>query len=277
MRRSLPAIPFVLLLGLLAATGCKPTYPKCETDEHCAEQGEVCVNGTCQECRDDTQCVEKYDENHECVANKCEVKPECRTDGDCESVGDGLVCRSNKCVPECTEDGDCPTGMKCEDQKCVPECETDAECTPPEQCMEGQCVEPMGSSGVNVSAECRPTTGGGGDLVELITIPFDFNEFDIRVDAREALNQNAECLRQVDGQVTIVLEGHADDRGTQEYNLALGEKRANAVRNYLRNLGIDANVMTTRSMGENRPVCNQDTEDCHQRNRRVEFIQRTSN
>ncbi|MEM6733052.1 MAG: OmpA family protein, partial [Myxococcota bacterium] len=218
---------------------------------------------------------EKYGEDHECVSSKCEVKPECRSDGDCSSVGDGLVCRSQKCVPECTEDADCPTSMKCEDQKCVPECASDADCTPPEQCIDGACSEPLSDS-TNVSGSCMPTSSGGGDLVQLITIPFDFNDFSIRLDARESLNQNAECLRQVEGQITIVLEGHADERGTQEYNLALGEKRANAVRSYLRNLGIDANIMTTRSMGENRPTCRQETESCFQQNRRVEFIQRTS-
>ena len=276
MRPNLPTILSVTLLGLVAETGCKPTYPKCETDEHSAEKGEVCVTGSCQECREDTQCVEKYDETHECEASKCEVKPACRTDGDCASVGEGLVCRSNKCVPECTETTDCPTGMKCEDQKCIPECETDAECTPGQSCNNGMCTEPVNSS-MNISAACRSTTGGGGDLVELITIPFDFNEFDIRVDARQALDQNASCLQEVSGQLTIVLEGHADERGSQEYNLALGEKRANAVRNYLRNLGVEANVMTTRSMGENRPSCRQNTDDCHQQNRRVEFIQRVSN
>lgn len=272
MRRSLPAVFTVVFLGLIGSTGCGPKYPKCETDEHCAEKGEVCVNQTCQECRDDTQCVEKYGDDHECIASKCEVKPECRTDGDCASVGDGLVCRSEKCVPECTATEDCAAGMKCEEQKCVPECETDAECVPPETCVDGACTEPMTDT-TNISGACVPTASGGGAVVELITIPFDFNEFDIRLDAREALNQNAECLRQASGTVTIVLEGHADERGTQEYNLALGEKRANAVRNYLRNLGIEANIMTTRSMGENRPTCRQASESCHQQNRRVEFIQ----
>lgn len=272
MRRSLPAILSVVFLGSVFMTGCKPDYPKCDNDDHCAEKGEVCVNGTCQECNDDTQCVEKYGEDHECVANKCEVKPECRIDSDCDAVGEGLVCRSNKCVPECTASEDCPNGMKCEDQKCVPECASDADCTPPEQCLDGACTEPMDST-TNVSGACIPTSGAGGDVVELVTIKFDFNDFAIRSDARDLLDQNAECLRQAAGQITVVLEGHADERGTQEYNLALGEKRANAVRKYLRNLGIDADIMTSRSMGENQPTCQQASESCYQDNRRVEFVQ----
>ena len=73
--------------------------------------------------------------------------------------------------------------------------------------------------------------------------------------------------------VTIVVEGHCDERGTQEYNLALGEKRANTVKSYLKNLGIDTSRMNTRSKGENEPVCRRSSESCWADNRRVQFIQ----
>lgn len=270
MRRNLPAIVTVFAAGFLGLAGCSPDYPKCDNDEQCAEQGEVCVNGTCQECADDNQCVEKYGDDHECVANKCEVKPECRSDGDCAAVGDGLVCRSSKCVPECTADEDCPGGMKCDEQRCVPECASDADCTAPEQCIDGACSGPVNAS--TISGACIPTSGGGA-VVELLTIKFDFNDFTIRADSRALLDQNAECLRQAAGLVSVVLEGHADERGTQEYNLALGEKRANAVRNYLRNLGIESEMLETRSLGENQPTCEENSEACYQDNRRVEFVQ----
>lgn len=271
MNRSSLGIAASLLVSSVVLFGCsgKPDYPKCEKDEHCAEKGEICVNQTCQECRDDVQCVEKHGDGHECVGGKCEVTPECRTDEDCVSVGDGLVCRSNKCVPECTADEDCGSGQKCDQQKCVAECQTSADCVPPEVCTEYGACEKLD---IDISQACMPISGSG-DLIQLATIPFDFNEFEIRFDAREALDQNADCLRENADRLTIALEGHADERGTQEYNLALGEKRAAAVRNYLRNLGIDANIMTTRSLGENRPVCREESESCHERNRRVEFIQ----
>lgn len=275
MHRSAKSAVVVFLAAVfLSLSACKPKYPKCESDDHCTEKGEVCVNGTCQECREDTQCVTKHGEGHECVNGRCEVKPECRADADCASVGEGLVCRSNKCVPECTSTEDCPSGTKCESQKCVAECAQDVDCGPGRVCQNGACAQAETSSTTNISAACRPMNASGGEVVSLQTVLFDFNEFELTVDARNSLNQNAECLKQTGGTLQIILEGHADERGTQEYNLALGEKRANAVRSYLRNLGIDGNVMQTRSKGENEPVCNDASEACFSRNRRVEFIQR---
>jgi peptidoglycan-associated lipoprotein len=114
--------------------------------------------------------------------------------------------------------------------------------------------------------------GTSGDIVSLGVVNFEFDQYDLTVDARSTLDQNAECLRQAPA-VTIIMEGHCDERGTQEYNLALGEKRAATVERYLRNLGIDTSRMQTRSKGENQPVCRQSTESCWAQNRRVEFIQ----
>jgi peptidoglycan-associated lipoprotein len=266
--------PSIMLVGLcavlLTATGCKPKYPKCESDDHCAEKGEVCVNGQCQECRDDTTCVTKHGEGHECQQGRCEVKPECRADGDCSKVGAGLVCRSKKCVPECSTNENCPGGMKCEAQRCVAECANDVECGAGRTCVNGSC---QSGDNTNISASCRPVNPGAGDIVAMPTVFFDFNEFSLTPDARTSLGQAAECLKQAGGKITLVLEGHGDERGTQEYNLALGERRATAVRSYMRNLGIDQNRMKTRSLGENAPICNEATEECYARNRRVQFIQ----
>jgi peptidoglycan-associated lipoprotein len=210
--------------------------------------------------------VTKHGEGHECVTGRCEVKPECRADGDCTKVGAGLVCRSKKCVPECTANENCPGGMKCEAQRCVPECAQDIDCGPGRSCRNGACTN-------NISAQCRPVNPGSNDIVSMPTVYFDFNEFSLTPDARSSLSQAADCLKQAGGRITIVVEGHGDERGTQEYNLALGERRATAVRSYLRNLGIDQNKMKTRSMGENQPLCNEATEECWSRNRRVQFIQ----
>jgi peptidoglycan-associated lipoprotein len=256
-----------LVAAALAASGCKPSYPKCDNDDHCAEKGEVCVNGQCQECRDDTQCAEKYtEEERECVGGRCEVKPECRIDSDC----DGLVCRGNKCVPECAADADCPEGFSCQEQKCVGQCENDVDCGPGRVCIDSVCQD-QAADATNVSAACRPMSGGA-DVVALETVNFDFDKYDLTISARGALDQNAKCLEEAPG-VTIVIEGHCDERGTQEYNLALGEKRANTVRGYLKNLGIDVSRMQTRSKGENEPVCNGASEDCYAQNRRVQFLQ----
>jgi peptidoglycan-associated lipoprotein len=70
----------------------------------------------------------------------------------------------------------------------------------------------------------------------------------------------------------VQVEGHADARGTNEYNLALGERRANAVRDYMVGLGIAADRITIVSRGEESPVCTEDTEACHQNNRRGRFV-----
>jgi peptidoglycan-associated lipoprotein len=134
-------------------------------------------------------------------------------------------------------------------------------------CDNGQCAE--GAS--NISSACRSSVPG--EKVKLLTVNFDFDRSDLRIDARNTLEQNAECLKQAGG-VQIVLEGHCDERGTQEYNLALGEKRAAAVTSYLKNLGVNTSNLRTVSKGKNEPVCQEESDSCHDRNRRVEFIQR---
>lgn len=102
-------------------------------------------------------------------------------------------------------------------------------------------------------------------------IYFDYDQFDIRSDAIPSLQANAEWLR-AHPNVSIVIEGHCDERGSAEYNLGLGDRRANAAKEYLVSLGIDANRLRTLSYGEERPQCTDQTEDCWQRNRRAHFV-----
>lgn len=98
-------------------------------------------------------------------------------------------------------------------------------------------------------------------------ILFDYDKYNIRQDARPALNAAGSYLnRKTD--VNIVIEGHGDERGTNEYNLALGEKRAKATMNYLRSLGVSPSRMNTVTYGEEKPVCSDPVESCWQRNRR---------
>lgn len=268
MRQFANFFAVTFIAAVFTVSGCKPEYPNCEKDEHCADKGEVCVNKQCQECRDDTQCQAKYtEEERECIMGRCEIKPECRTDGDC--ADQGLVCRGDKCVPECAADEDCPEGHTCEDQKCVGECEADIDCGPGRTCVAGAC---QGGSAMNISSECQPMAAGAGDVVALQVVNFDFDRYDLTIDARSSLDRNAECLQQAPS-ITVVMEGHCDERGTQEYNLGLGEKRAATVKSYLRNLGVDTTRMEMVSKGENEPVCRQASESCWAKNRRVEFIQ----
>lgn len=126
------------------------------------------------------------------------------------------------------------------------------------------------------------TTTGGEGLPEfdssmlfekargLQTIYFDYDSFDLRPDALATLRENAEKIKQVPG-VMIQIEGHCDERGTQEYNLALGEKRALATRAHLMNLGISGDRMITISYGEEVPVAFGSNESAWSQNRRAEF------
>jgi peptidoglycan-associated lipoprotein len=100
---------------------------------------------------------------------------------------------------------------------------------------------------------------------------FDFDRSELRPEATEQLARNADWLRGNPGYVATI-EGHCDERGTNEYNLALGERRANAAKSYLVSLGIDGGRLTTISYGEERPVCTESTESCWQRNRRAHFV-----
>ncbi|HEU4463969.1 MAG TPA: peptidoglycan-associated lipoprotein Pal [Gemmatimonadota bacterium] len=100
---------------------------------------------------------------------------------------------------------------------------------------------------------------------------FDFDRSDLREDARQTLQVKAEALRQFPD-VRIRIEGHADERGTVEYNLALGERRADAARAYLIDLGIDSDRMTTISYGEERPAVEGQNESAWSQNRRDEFV-----
>jgi len=100
---------------------------------------------------------------------------------------------------------------------------------------------------------------------------FDFNKADIRPDAREALTKTADFLRNYP-QIRATVEGHCDERGSTEYNLALGERRAGAVKQYLVSLGISADRISTASFGKEKPFCNEHNETCWQQNRRGHFV-----
>jgi peptidoglycan-associated lipoprotein len=100
---------------------------------------------------------------------------------------------------------------------------------------------------------------------------FDYNMSEIRGDARGPLQANADWLKKWTG-TQITLEGHADSRGSAEYNLALGSRRANSVKDYLVSLGVPATRVTVVSKGKEAPFCAEETEACWQQNRRGHFI-----
>lgn len=226
----------VVLAGFVALgamlAGCPPTYPNCSNDEHCREHGQVCVQGQCQECATDANCKEGF----VCQGNRCVPKPECTpTGGEC---GTGRRCENGRCVDApvsrtggCTTNEDCPAGQKCE---------------------AGQCVAGQVSAGCSYEP-----------------IRFEFNEASLTADARSTLDRIADCLKRESARIT--LEGHADERGTEEYNLQLSNRRAEAVKRYLVTLGVSGRNLETVGFGETRPAETGSSEDAWAANRRVEF------
>jgi peptidoglycan-associated lipoprotein len=108
-----------------------------------------------------------------------------------------------------------------------------------------------------------------GTVEEMIF--FDFNRSEIKPEYREVLARKADAMSQVP-EIAIRIEGHADERGTVEYNLALGERRAQAAKDYLVNAGIDPARVATISYGEERPLVDESNESAWSQNRRDEFV-----
>src|SRR5579863_4668260 len=100
---------------------------------------------------------------------------------------------------------------------------------------------------------------------------FDFDKSELKSDARAELQRNAGLLRTYD-HLDLMIEGNCDERGTAEYNLALGERRANAVKSYLSSLGVAGQRMRTLSYGSERPVCTEHQESCWSQNRRDHMV-----
>lgn len=107
--------------------------------------------------------------------------------------------------------------------------------------------------------------------LNLQNIYFDYDKSSIRPDAREILKANAEIFTK-NSAAKIIVEGHCDERGTAEYNMALGERRAQEAKQYLVNLGIDASRMETISYGKERPLDNRSIDEAWAQNRRAQFL-----
>lgn len=240
---------FVGGFGLLASA-CGPTYPKCENDDHCADKGEYCLQGMCQQCRDNSHCGENY----ECSAGKC-ARPVGFCDDSTPCPGN-QKCRDNRCGAECLDNSECGAGTFCKDGSCLtkPECGEGADnpaCPEGSECLSGRCQVKV----VQCSAE---------------PVYFDFNRSNIKRNQRAALDQIAECLQQPNT-ADMTLAGHADERGTIEYNMALGQRRADEAQSYLTNKGVPPSKLRTTSYGEEQPAVNGSNESAWKKNRRTEF------
>jgi len=199
-----------IVFGALAI-GCGPTYPKCEKDSQCKEK-EYCVNGLCQQCRDSHDCAK----GDVCNKGRCE-KPTTRS---------------------CTSDAECPADQSCIDGVCKP-CASDDQCGPGGKCTKGRCARAA------VTGEETPTPGP----CVLEAVYFDFNDFALTTEATGAIDRDAECLKKA-GTKGATLTGRSDPRGTEEYNLALSDKRTNSVKEHLTRMGIDGKRLRVVAKGE---------------------------
>jgi peptidoglycan-associated lipoprotein len=242
------------LLALAVTSGCT-SYPDCDDDEICQEEGrrEYCVNGKCNQCRDDSHCAGACGM---CESGKCGRIPGCcASNADCPS--DLPKCVDNRCNVECTTDKDCTSGFRCDANKCVKE----DECNDQKPCPAGFTCKDL---------KCIKDT-----YCPMKLIHFDLDESKIRADAKQPLQDNADCYNDrtgKQGDISLKVVGHCDERNTEEYNMVLGEKRAKAAVKALKGLGVPEKKMTAQSRGELEPlVRNASSESDHQKNRRVEF------
>ncbi len=126
----------------------------------------------------------------------------------------------------------------------------------------------MGSDGMNLELNGDSDSGKAGTLS---TVYFDFNSSSLSSSTRDALSSNANFLKEHPS-VEVQVEGHADERGGVQYNLALGEKRAQAVKQYLVSMGVSSSRVTTISFGKERPIAFGHDESAWSQNRRANFV-----
>jgi peptidoglycan-associated lipoprotein len=131
-------------------------------------------------------------------------------------------------------------------------CNSDLDCGPQQLCIRDRCVDI--SAGL---AECNQ-----------VRVHFAFNSADIDPADKPAVERSARCLK-ADHALHVTIEGNADERGTEEYNMALGDRRARAVQSYLKALGASEAQMATVSFGKENPECQEHDEACWARNRRA--------
>jgi peptidoglycan-associated lipoprotein len=247
--RTVASLGLALVAGWLAA--CSPSYPKCSDDGDCNKDGHkgVCIDGTCQECGKNQDCQPGF----ECHANRCVPKPECASDSECTAP---KICWNGKCILECSQDADCKGGQVCKGNRCTPrtECTVDTDCGKNGKCVQGQCA------------------AATGDCV-LESIKFAYNEAVLDDQAKAILQKDVECMKARPPHGKVSLEGNCDERGTEEYNLHLGQRRADATIKYLVNLGVSKAQLKTLSWGKNKPICTESHEGCWSQNRRVDITE----
>ena len=180
--------------------------------------------------------------------------------------------------PKCTSDEHCTrakNGGKSADEHCLfgqcQECAQDSHCDAPATCSRGRCeAPPAAAAAPQTPAAVAATTPAAAPCPASATVRFDFNAAELRDDSRASLDAIAACFAKTPPK-ELVVEGHCDERGTTEYNLALGARRAEVIRDYLARLGVDRAKIKTVSYGKERPVDRRSSEEAWAVNRRAEL------
>ncbi|HEY2748072.1 MAG TPA: OmpA family protein [Polyangia bacterium] len=179
-------------------------------------------------CSGDKDCHEK----EYCVNGTCQ---QCRSDGDCP----GGKCNAGRCESapppsmSCTDDRQCPAGQSCIDGTCKP-CTSDEQCGEGGKCNAGRCTRANLPPPPNAKCTLEP-------------VYFDFNESVLTTEATSAIDRDADCIKKNPHAVTLT--GRTDPRGTEEYNLALSDKRAQSVKGRMSQLGVSS-AMKINARGE---------------------------
>lgn len=245
MGKVLFALAMVCGVLFVGACGDKPKKPGCKGDKDC-KNGLVCDANKCVTCKTDAQCPK----GQKCSGNACVAKAQCEKDDQCPL---GQVCQAGSCKP-CAADGECGPGGRCEAGQCIrpKSCTKDEECADDEDCVNGLCLRQ--GLGSNIDAGCQ-----------LQTVYFGFDDSSIQASERDRLDSNYQCMNKNKAQ-SVLLIGHTDTSGTEEYNIALSERRAQSAADYLARLGGDPAKMQVVPKGETEPTGTGDDKD-----RRVEF------
>jgi peptidoglycan-associated lipoprotein len=254
MHRPLSALGGAVLVAAIAVVfgtaivSCGDTSkkPGCKSNQDCASS-QVCAANSCVECTEDAQCPT----GKHCSANACIAAAECTSDETCPL---GQVCQAGKCKA-CASDSECGPGGSCQAGACNrgKKCGKDAECADDEDCVNGACRK-AGATGTAGDATCT-----------LATVYFGFDDSTVQSSERERLTADAACIEKTKGK-NVYLFGFTDTSGTEEYNIALSERRAQSVADYMSRLGSDPARLQVVPKGETQPTGLGDDRD-----RRVEF------
>lgn len=254
--------------------GCHKTYPACKKDGDCkAALSERCVDGSCQGCKTDADCLGKDTVGGAplvCREFRCQAPataaasgPSSRSDehGPCTRRTDcigGLACKAGTCEL-CSADADCETGpCNLDTGRCSPvnSCTTDEQCSMDEICDGGMCI---------FSGDLGDEDGGPCGLA---AVYFAFDSDVLTPKTQADLKTAAACIAQ-QGRL-VYLEAHADNRGTEEYNILLTERRGDEVKAFLVHEGIGTEMMQVIAKGSLEAVASD--EGARSRERRVQFI-----